>query len=163
VYGPPPKVKVVVPRAGQAGGDSGWWYALEKPQGDAWMRPRWMAEGGAWKQGKGGFGTAGTPGAVIGTEWKTGDIWARRGVELASAPSNPMLSIHHDEDAEVYINGELAATLKGYSTSYQLVPVSDKTAEVLKKEKSVIIAVHCHQTGGGQYIDVGIVDLAVPK
>lgn len=165
VYGPPPKVTVVVPRAGQAGGDAEWWYTEKKPEGDAWMKTRWAADPDGWKRGKGGFGSPGTPGAVIGTEWRAtpGDLWIRRGVELKSAPTNPMLSIHHDEDAEVYINGELAASLKGYTSSYALVPVSEKAAAILKKEKSIIIAVHCHQTNGGQYIDVGISDLVQPK
>ena len=110
-----------------------------------------------------GFGTRNTPGARIGSVWASSDIWLRRAVAVKSPAASPMLSLHHDEDAEVYINGVLVASVKGYTSGYVLVPVSEKAAEVLKKEKSVTLAVHCHQTQGGQYIDVGIVDVVEKK
>ena len=71
-------------------------------------------------RGESGFGTKETPGAVVHTEWKTPDIWLRRWVDLGPAPlHDPQLLVHHDEDAEVYLNGILVTKLKGYTTSLQ--------------------------------------------
>ena len=33
-------------------------------------------------------------------------------------------SLHHDEDAQVYINGILAAQVSGYNASYETVDIS---------------------------------------
>jgi hypothetical protein len=112
-----------------------------------------------WQSGKGGFGTKGTPGAVVRTEWKGSDIWLRRTFELRSNKfSLPQLSIHHDEDAEVYINGRLVAELKGYTSSYVRVRLDEKAPTVLKAGSNCI-TIHCRQTTGGQYIDAGLVDV----
>ena len=68
------------------------------------------------------------------------------------------LRIHHDEDADVFLNGELIAKVTGFTTQYIDVPLDQAAAELLKSGKNTL-AVHCHQTGGGQYIDVGLVDV----
>jgi hypothetical protein len=65
------------------------------------------------------------------------------------------LRIHHDEDAEVYFNGVLAARLSGYTTNYVDVPLTSDALASLHAGVNVL-AVHCHQTGGGQYVDVGL-------
>ena len=90
------------------------------------------------------------------TDWHTSDIWLRREVELAQAPTSPHLMLYHDEDCEVYVNGKLVASATGYTTGYVLIPVTDPG--VFQAGKN-LIAVHCHQTSGGQGIDVGIVDV----
>lgn len=166
LYLPPPTVKVVSQRIGQTtqplpAGEE-WFYSTTKPAGDAWMKDGWKPESG-WAKGGPGFGTKGTPGATVGTEWNTSDIWIRRVTSVSGPVTNPHLSIHHDEDAEVYINGELAAKITGYTSGYKVVKVSDRAAAILKSAKSVVISVHCHQTQGGQFIDVGIVDLIPAK
>ncbi len=151
---PPPKISVVVPTS-QAKGLA-WHYTLEKPS-DGWEKPTFDTSG--WKEGAGGFGTRGTPGAAARTEWDSPDIWLRREFELDSTNiRKPQLLIHHDEDAEVYINGVLAAQLKGYVTGYTQVPISEEARKALRQGKNTI-AVHCHQTGGGQYIDAGLANI----
>ena len=65
------------------------------------------------------------------------------------------LQIFHDEAAEVYLNGVLASKLDGFITDYDEVDISKESAMALQPGHN-IIAVHCHQTTGGQGIDVGI-------
>jgi hypothetical protein len=70
--------------------------------------------------------------------------------------------MHHDEDAEVYVDGILATQVSGYVTDYESVRIKTKARESLKPGKH-ILAVRCKQTGGGQYIDVGLVDVQATK
>ena len=154
LYLPPPVIKTIVPTS--QGQRQSWRYTTSKPSDD------WRQEGfddSAWQKGKGGFGTEGTPGAVVGTEWKSSDIWLRRTFELKKAEFNRLqLLIHHDEDAEVYINGQLIAKPEGYTSSYVQVRLDEKAVKVLKVGSNCL-AVHCRQTTGGQYIDVGLVEV----
>lgn len=102
------------------------------------------------------FGTAGTPGVCVGTPWTTADIWLRREFHLDELPAgNLWLRIYHDEDAEVYLNGVPAATCTGYVVSHILVPATPESRAALRKGRNTL-AVHCHQTAGGQGIDVGL-------
>jgi hypothetical protein len=133
-----------------------WKYTAEKPA-DGWFKPEFDAAG--WKEGPGGFGSPGTPGAVIGTEWRTPVIWLRREFEMPAGQfKNLSLFVHHDEDVEIYINGVLAARKSGFTTDYETVDIRPAGKQALKEGKNVM-AVHCRQTGGGQFVDVGIVEV----
>ena len=130
-----------------------WRYRFDKPP-EGWMKPDFADAD--WKKGEAGFGTRGTPGAVVRTEWKSADIWIRREFELPERKfDNLHLLMHHDEDAEVYLNGVLAAKVTGYITDYEIESISLEALKGLKPGKN-LIAIHCHQTTGGQYIDVGL-------
>jgi hypothetical protein len=48
--------------------------------------------------------------------------------------------------------------LNGYTTDYEDFNLAQEAAATLKPG-SHLIAIHCRQTAGGQYIDVGIVHL----
>jgi hypothetical protein len=147
-----PPTQVVVPTSQEQG--LVWRYTFDKPAGD-WFAANFDDSG--WKEGPGGFGTKGTPGAVVRTEWKTADVWLRREFTLPDGPlANLALNVHHDEDVEIYINGVLAARARGYTTEYEELPLSAAARAALRPGKNVF-AVHCHQTTGGQYVDVGIV------
>ncbi len=131
-----------------------WRYTTDKPA-DNWNQTAF--DDSAWLVGPGGFGTKGTPGAVIGTEWKSSDIWLRRTIELDAVPgdSGILLNIHHDEDAEVYLNGKLVKQLSGFTSAYKMTALPLESAGGLQKGKNTL-AVHCRQTTGGQYIDAGL-------
>jgi hypothetical protein len=153
LYLPPPEVTVLVPTSETV--PQQWRYTLAEPPA-GWFAPEF--DDSTWQEGVGGFGRHKTPGAVVRTEWTTSDIWLRRSFDLTEVPAQGelVLLIHHDEDAEVYLNGKRLAQLSGYLTSYTAVPLSaDGLGRLLRKGKNVL-AVHCHQTTGGQYIDVGL-------
>ena len=137
-----------------------WHYTLTKPA-EGWFKADFKAED--WKSGPGGFGTKGTPGAVVRTEWKTDDIWIRREFELPKGELGEVyLLLHHDEDAEVYINGVLALKVNGFITDYEEFALPAEGRKALVPGKNVI-AIHCHQTTGGQYIDAGFVRMKPAK
>ena len=150
----PPKVTVIVPAADTQ--PATWKYTIGKPPA-GWMEPDF--DDSSWKQGISGFGTEGTPGAVVGTTWQTDDIWLRREVDLPPQKYNDLEGwLHHDEDAEVYFNGVLAIKTGGFITGYDAFPLTRQGRAALKPGKN-LIAIHCHQTSGGQYVDFGFVDV----
>ena len=77
-----------------------------------------------WKEGTGPFAAPNTPNIRVGTAWRTADIWMRRRFEWPQTVGGEVtLLVYHDEDAEIYINGVVAAKLRGFAADY--VSVSD--------------------------------------
>jgi hypothetical protein len=150
---PVPVMKTLVPTAQTQ--SSEWRYTTNTP-GDNWFAPAFDVS--AWSTGQAGFGTRGTPGSTVRTEWRTSDIWLRRSFELPAnfKPKDVSLLLHHDEDAEIYINGQLVAQVEGYASEYITVPLDEKGVGALRPGTN-LLAIHCHQTTGGQFIDAGIV------
>ncbi|MEO6436211.1 MAG: sugar-binding domain-containing protein, partial [Tepidisphaeraceae bacterium] len=138
-----PRIDIVplVKTAQEAPAD--WKYTTDKP-GDGWMKPDF--DDSSWKTGQSGFGTKETPGAIVNTTWNTPDIWLRREVELSAEDlSGAELIWHHDERAEVFINGVLATRSGQHTTSYVEQKMKDEAKKALKAGKNNV-AVHCAQT-----------------
>jgi hypothetical protein len=149
---PPPSAEIV-PTAQKEGVK--WHYQLSPP-GPDWMKPGF--DDSAWSVGDAAFGTRGTPGAPIRTEWKTEEIWLRREFTLPNRPlRNPRLTLIYDEDPEIYLNGVAAAKLKGWTGSYEEVEISPQALAALKPGTN-LLAVSASQTYGGQSIDAGLVE-----
>ena len=148
---PVPVRKDIVPTSEKKGVE--WRYTLEQPAAD-WNKPEFSDA--AWQKGPGGFGTKDTPNTAVNTEWKGSDIWLRREFEWqVDKNATAALMVHHDDAAEIYINGVLACKADGFSSEYEETALTPDGLAALKPGKNVI-AVHCHQDSGGQYIDVGI-------
>jgi hypothetical protein len=125
-------------------------YVLEKPANN------WTAEGfddHSWKTGLAPFGHG--PGTVR-TDWTSGDIYLRKTFEYDGADlKQGGIVISYDEDTEVYVNGQKILGVKGFIGDYQLHVVTDQLKAALKKGANTL-AVHTHQTRGGQYIDLAL-------
>lgn len=154
---PPPVINVVLPTSEKRAQE--WRFTNTQPADD-WKSPSF--DDSDWSPGEGGFGTAHTPNSIVVTHWETPDIWIRRTFEVeGDLPVNPQLRVNHDEDAEVYVNGVLVGEFKAWENAYENYPGNGALRDALKKGTNTI-AVHCRQTGGGQFIDVGIVDVIEP-
>ena len=129
-----------------------WEYTTKKP-GDNWFEIAY--DDREWSKDWSGFGAKGTKGSIVRTEWKTSDIWLRKDFRLVEIPGKLTLRIHHDEDAEVYLNGKQIRKFTGHVGRYVDVDITEASLDVLQTGRNTI-AIHCKQTTGGQYIDAGL-------
>ncbi|MGY8688681.1 MAG: glycoside hydrolase family 2 protein [Verrucomicrobiales bacterium] len=156
VHGPLPSYErhILVPTSEDA--EQTWRYTSDKPEDD-WFATDFDAK--TWKEGAAGFGTKETPNAIVKTEWATKEIWLRRSFTLESIGFHELnYLMHHDEDATLYLNGVEVDKLTGFTNGYEDFLASPKASEVLRVGENVI-AIHCQQTEGGQYIDWGLMDV----
>ncbi|QDV09993.1 Planctomycete cytochrome C [Planctomycetes bacterium Poly30] len=131
-----------------------WLYRIgDAFQGDAWSQPGF--DDASWKSGRSGFGAAGTPGAIVNTAWQTPVIQLRTTFRLGEIPSALHLTYLHDEDVQIYLNGQLILERPGYTTSYLARQLGADALAALVVGRNVL-AVQCSQTAGGQAIDVGL-------
>jgi hypothetical protein len=144
--------KPVLPSAKQGGAQ--WRFTTSEPTSD-WMQPGFDDSG--WQEGKSGFGTQETPGAVVGTQWNTSRIWLRKTIEMpALNPTDEfLLEVHHDEDCDIYVNGKRLWREGGYLSEYKIILLTPEQRALFRAGTN-LIAISCKQTLGGQFIDVGL-------
>ena len=134
-----------------------WRYTTNRPETD-WTKPEF--DDGQWREGSSGFGVTDhvTPPNTVGTPWTTSDIWLRKTIDVPSPLEFASVGIiaRHDEDVEVFVNGTPVLVVEGFNTKWTAYDVTKQIRAVLRPGKNVV-AVHVTQTGGGQYIDLGLV------
>ena len=137
-----------------------WRWTVADPAKN-WMQPTFKDD--EWNEGKSAFGTATTPGTdgILNTTWNTKDIWLRRVVTLPQELGSKLrLRIHHDNKAEVYIDGIPAWSAVNIETrDYGIFEISPEAMTRLKPGAKIILAAHGHNGVGGQVLDVGLVNL----
>lgn len=130
-------------------------YTFTKP-GTGWEKPAFNAS--TWQSGPGPFGDM--PDAK--TKWTTSakdGIYFRREFTYdgQADPTKLLLSLNHDDDIVVYLNGTKILDKPGYVSEYLYLPLSAAGQKALQKGKNVL-AVHCVSPRGGSFVDVGIVN-----
>ncbi len=92
------------------------------------------------------------------TLWVSKDIWIRRKFDLDDLSIDRlMLKLIHDDNVEVYLNEERIFSKMGWTSDFELIPLADAIKAKLKKEDNVL-AIHCANTAGGSWLDVGLVN-----
>ncbi|MEM7387470.1 MAG: DUF1549 domain-containing protein, partial [Verrucomicrobiota bacterium] len=132
-----------------------WYYTTTQPAED-WSTVGFRADQEGWAKGKAGFGGS-VPNAKGRTGWNGKAIWLQKAFALTEVPKSLRLTIYHDEDVAVYLNGTEVFRRSGYVTNYVEHVLPKEAVAALQTGRNVV-AVHCIQTGGGQFIDLGLAD-----
>jgi hypothetical protein len=138
------------------GPDAEWRVNTVQPP-EGWTKPSF--DDSRWSTARGGLGDARVPGARASTPWGGKGLWIRRAIEIEKPLNEPALVIHHDDSAEVHLDGRLVAALDSFTVRYEVKPLPSNLVKLLTPGKHTL-AVHVAYEGGGRYIDAGIVDLS---
>ena len=105
----------------------------------------------AWKSGLAPFSSGGEK----RTEWNTPEIYFRQTFEYDGRDlKNGAVVIRHNDSTEIYINGQKILGVKG-SRGYYMLLVTEQLKKAMKKGTNTI-AIHSHEGGRGQFIDLAI-------
>jgi len=135
---------------------AGWRYATARPSED------WKTTGfddSDWRIAAAPFGTR----IYTRTAWfDSRDIWLRATIELDREIETPLiLRVLADDEADIYLNGVLAAHVSGSPENYVTVECS---AEVRLRRGKNLIAVHARDTGwDAAAVDVGLYTRGDPE
>lgn len=122
-------------------------YTTDKPA-DTWIHSSF--NDAAWKSGLPPFSPDGK------TEWRTSDIWLRQDFTCDNTKfQTAAIVLSYDEDTEVYVNGKKVFAVSSYSNGFKIFDVTDALKGAIKKGGNTI-AIHTHQTIGGQMIDAAL-------
>lgn len=127
-------------------------YTFSKPE-DNWMQNDYVSQN--WQSGKAAFGTPENPHATV--SWNKDDIWVRRTFDWSEDISKEdlFLQYSHDDNVEIFLNGEQIA-VAGNGLDYDLLQEIPANIASSIKPHNNVLAAHCHNNGGGAYIDFGI-------
>ncbi|HEY5392259.1 MAG TPA: DUF4965 domain-containing protein, partial [Hanamia sp.] len=89
-----------------------------------------------------------------GTLWNSHDLWMRRTFNLTKTNFNKIfLKLNHDDNIEVYLNGEKVYEKTGWIHKFEFIPLDENKLKVGKN----VLAIHIENTAGGAFLDAGIV------
>lgn len=125
-------------------------YTETQPDGN-WTAQSYKTT--TWKSGQAPFGD---DDKNVKTLWKSDNIWVRRKFTIKNTASinDLLLKINHDDNIEVFLNGNKIYETTGWTNNFKYLPVNKS----LLKTGENTIAIHLANTAGGRYLDFGLVD-----
>lgn len=130
----------------------------ENPPAEGWQNISF--NDAKWKTGKAPFTN---DKARSGTLWNSKDVWMRRTFTFKKTDYDKLyLKIEHDDNTEVYLNGEMIYSYTGWLNKFKYIQIDDAVIQKLKKGSNVL-AIHVANTAGGSYLDAEIVKEPVIK
>lgn len=127
-------------------------YTENEPTGD-WQGIKY--DDSKWKTGTAPFSDDKTQAKTV---WASKNIWVRRIFTLNDLNIDRLfLKLYHDDNVEVYLNGEKIYEKIGWTSDFKLIPLKEKIKNSLVKGRNVL-AIHCANTAGGAWLDAGLVN-----
>lgn len=127
-------------------------YTESEPASD-WMNTTF--DDRQWKRGGAPFTDNS---ATAKTVWRSHDLWVRREFTLDKTDFNKLfLKINHDDNADVYLNGEKIYSYVGWLNKFGYFEIPEAAKRKLVKGKNVL-ALHVVNTRGGAWMDAGIAE-----
>lgn len=131
-------------------------YTEKAPTGN-WTSPGYPDA--SWMNGSAPFSDRKGQAATL---WASKDIWMRRTFTLSNNRFDKLfLKMHHDDNVEVYLNGEQVYSCTCWNRKAQLYTIPESVKSKLVKGENVL-AIHCANTAGGAYLDAGLVEEEQP-
>ena len=131
-------------------------FTTVKPATNDWMTQTF--DDSKWKSGFGPLGSD-APAKSIWSE----DVWMRRKVTIKDLNFNKLfLKFQHDEDVQIYLNGELIFNREGWTNKFLYIELNESIKKKFKVGEN-ILAAHCYNSYGAAWLDVGILDELIPK
>ena len=125
-------------------------YMEQVPAGD------WTSLGYDDKLWKAGLAPFSNDQREAKTIWRSKDLWIRRPFSFTKLPGQAVvLNLRHDDDVEVYLNGVPIYSVKGSNNRLEQIPLDQSIAAVWRKGNN-LLAVHCTNTGGDAWLDLGL-------
>ncbi|MCW3466198.1 glutaminase family protein [Chitinophaga nivalis] len=125
-------------------------YTESTPAAD-WTAPAFRDQ--SWPTGAAPFSNQPPAG---GTTWKSPDLWTRRTFNVKQPISETLvLKIRHDDNIEVFLNGEKIYARNGWLHRYAYIPIPDAVKNKLQPTGNVL-AIHVKNTAGGAMLDAGL-------
>jgi hypothetical protein len=108
-----------------------------------------------WPRGRGEFGPEAGKDPRQRTRWTTAELCLRTRIDLARRkPRAVLLRIDHDDGVRVFCNGRLVHENDGCGRGRDCVLLGPALEAFQAGEN--LLAVHCRNTGGAQYLDVAL-------
>ena len=108
-----------------------------------------------WKSGELPFSSSNGNGKTV---WKSNDLWMRRKFNLSALPQGAMLKLTHDDNVQVYLNGQKFYEAPCCASKPVYLPVNN----AMLRTGENILAIHVDNTGGPGFLDADIVTEVKP-